>query len=139
VFVQTCTPDHPAITAATLGDPSLFLGPELEQRREAGYPPYTRLITLLVSGRDQPAVERAAVALGERLRPAAEPAGVTVLGPAPQALARLKRQHRWHLLLKGRNATALREVARAGLTAAESDPRIRGVRVVADVDPVEVL
>ena len=139
VFVQTCTPDHPAITAATLGDPSLFLGPELEQRREAGYPPYTRLITLLVSGRDEPAVERAAVALGERLRPAAGPAGVTVLGPAPQALARLKRQYRWHLLLKGRNATALREVARAGLAAAESDPRIRGVRVVADVDPVEVL
>ena len=139
VFVQTCTPDHPAITAAALGDESLFLDPELEQRRAAGYPPYVRLVTLLFSGRDEPAVERAAVGVGAALLPAAEAAGVSVLGPAPQVLARLRNQFRWHLLLKGTNAGALREVARAGLEAAAGDPRARGIKVVADVDPVEVL
>jgi primosomal protein N' (replication factor Y) len=69
----------------------------------------------------------------------AEEAGVTVLGPAPQALARLRGRHRWHLLLKGGSAAALRKVAEAALEAAERPGRARTVRVVADVDPVEVL
>lgn len=139
VFVQTCTPDHAAITAAVLGDERLFLDAELEERREAGYPPYVRLVMLLFSGRDEAAVERTAGEVGGAIRAAAAAAGVAVLGPAPQALARLRNQHRWHLLLKGTNAGALREVARAGLDAAEGNPRARGVKVVADVDPVEVL
>ena len=78
-------------------------------------------------------------AAGEAIGATAAAAGVIVLGPAPQALARLRNQHRWHLLLKGRNADALRAVARAGLDAAEGGGRARGVKVVADVDPVEVL
>ena len=139
VFVQTCTPDHPAITAAILGDERLFLDRELEERREAGYPPYVRLVSLLFSGRDEAAVERAAGEVGVALRDEAEAAGVSVLGPAPQALARLRNQFRWHLLLKGRHATALHQVARRGLAAAEGEKRARGVKVIADVDPVEVL
>ena len=139
VFVQTCTPDHPAISAAILGDERLFLERELEERREAGYPPHLRLVSLLFSGRDEALVERAAGAVGEALREPAAASQVTVLGPAPQALARLRNQFRWHLLLKGTRAEALHEIARLGLAAAEGDQHTRGVRVIADVDPVEVL
>jgi primosomal protein N' (replication factor Y) len=139
VFVQTCTPDHPAIAAAILGDERLFLDRELEERREAGYPPHVRLVSLLFSGREEAAVERAAGEVGAALRPEAEAAGVAVLGPAPQVLARLRNQFRWHLLLKGTQAGALHDLARRGLAVAEGERRARGVKVVADVDPVEVL
>jgi primosomal protein N' (replication factor Y) len=53
VLVQTCTPDHPAISAAVRGDAQSFIDSELAERREAGYPPYTRLVALLFSGRDE--------------------------------------------------------------------------------------
>jgi primosomal protein N' (replication factor Y) len=139
VLIQTCTPDHPAVAAAVLRDDRAFLAHELKERREAGYPPYTRLVALLFSGRNEPEVERAATEAAGRLRAAAEPRGVEVLGPAPQALARLRGQYRWHVLLKGRRAPHLREVARHALDALESPGRPRSVRVVADVDPVEVL
>jgi len=149
VFVQTCTPDHPAIAAAVLRDERAFLDTELEERREAGYPPFTRLASLLFSGPDEGEVERTATRTVAAIGGAAESAGVRVLGPAPQPLARLRNQHRWHVLLKSRRAGALREIARRGLEAAESlrlegrgRPRgevARAVRVVADVDPVEVL
>ncbi len=139
VFVQTCSPDHPAIMAAILGDERQFLDRELEQRREAGYPPYVRLVSLLFSGRDEAAVERAAGEVAQVLRGVDAIPGVEVLGPAPQALARLRNQFRWHVLLKGTHATALHEVARRGLAAAEGSQRARGVKVIADVDPVEVL
>jgi len=137
VFVQTCTPDHPAVQAAALHRPRLFIAPELEQRREAGYPPYRRLIAVLFTGTDERDVERAALAVREALGEPGE--GLEVLGPAPQALAKLRGRFRWHLLLKGTDARRLREIASRALEAAAQPGIPTGVGVMVDVDPVEVL
>jgi len=138
VYVQTCTPEHPAVAAAALHDERMFLDHELRQRREAGYPPFTRLATVLFSGPDEARVEEAAGRVRDAVTAPAAARSVEVLGPAPQALARLKGQHRWHLLLKSAHAGRLREVA--GLALGEAGTaRLKGVRVMADVDPVEVL
>jgi primosomal protein N' (replication factor Y) len=139
VLVQTCTPDHPAIAAAALGDDRVFIEPELAERREAGYPPFVRLAAVLFTGPDEGEVERAADRIAGVVREGAEAAGVEVLGPAPQALARLRGLHRWHLLFKGRHAERVREQVRAALAAAEGRGRATRVRVSADVDPVQVL
>ncbi|MCC6349379.1 MAG: primosomal protein N' [Candidatus Eisenbacteria bacterium] len=138
VIVQSCTPEHPAIAAMLAGESAAFVKDELAMRREAGYPPFTRLVALLADGPDESEVEAAANALAERARAVAEPHGITVLGPAPQALSRLRGRHRWHLLLKGDKGGALRETAAAALAWSE-EPGRRRVRVVADVDPIEVL
>jgi primosomal protein N' (replication factor Y) len=138
VLVQTCSPDHPAIVAAVTGDVERFVAEELAERREAGYPPFRRLATLLFAGADEARVEAAAEACAVAIRPDADTRRVEVLGPAPQTLAKLRGRHRWHLLLKGEGA-AVRAGAAAGLEWAESRARPQGVRVQADVDPVEVL
>jgi primosomal protein N' (replication factor Y) len=138
VIVQTCTPEHPAIAAMLAGEAGAFVKDELAMRREAGYPPFTRLVALLADGPDEAEVESAANALAERAREVAEPRGIAVLGPAPQALSRLRGRFRWHLLLKGESGAALREAAAAALAWAD-EPGRRRVRVVADVDPIEVL
>ncbi len=138
VFVQTCTPDHHAVVSAALNDERLFLDRELAQRREAGYPPFRRLATVLFSGKDEGEVEAAAARIRESIEAPAEAAGVEVLGPAPQALARLRGRHRWHLLLKATNAARLRESVARALEQADA-ARLKGVKVMADVDPVEVL
>jgi primosomal protein N' (replication factor Y) len=139
VLIQTCTPEHAAIAAVATGDTAGFQRAELDERRAAGYPPFARLVSLLVSGPDAGAVERAATTLAERAVEAAAPLGVSVLGPAPQALARLRGRHRWHLLLKGGQSAAVREAAAAAFAWAEAPGHLRGVRVVVDVDPVDVL
>jgi len=139
VVVQTCTPEHPAVAAATLQDDRAFLDGELAQRREAGYPPYTRLAALLFSGPDEADVERAATRVADAIADQAGRTGVVVLGPAPQALPRLRGRHRWHLLLKATHADRLRAVAQAALDAAAAPGGPKTVRVIADVDPIEVL
>ncbi|MGH3055188.1 MAG: primosomal protein N', partial [Gaiellaceae bacterium] len=135
--IQTCTPEHPAVQAAVLHQPRLFIDPELEQRREAGYPPYRRLVAVLFTGADERDVERAALQVGEALGDCA--AGIEVLGPAPQALARLRERFRWHLLIKGTHAERLREAAARALEAATHPGIPKGVSVTVDVDPGEVL
>jgi primosomal protein N' (replication factor Y) len=139
VLVQSCTPDHPAIAAAVLGEESVFIERELALRRDAGYPPSLRLVSLLFSGKAEAAVETAARRHADAAREVADAARVTVLGPAPQALARLRGQYRWHVLLKGTDARRLREVAAHALEAAAAAPRSGAVRVAVDVDPVDVL
>jgi primosomal protein N' (replication factor Y) (superfamily II helicase) len=138
VFVQTCSPEHAAIAAAALHEAKRFIDPELEERREAGYPPYRRLISILFTGKDAAEVERVANAASAALEAAAFP-GIQVLGPAPQSYARLRGKHRWHLLLKGSHAARLREAALRALEATEAAGLPRGVSVAADVDPVDVL
>jgi len=142
VLVQTCTPEHPAIAAVAAADAAhgerAFRERELAERREAGYPPFARLVTLLIDGPDAVQVEAAATQLAEHARELAGERDVTVLGPAPQALARLRGRHRWHVLLKGASGGTLREIA-ASVLAGPDRPGPRGVRVIADVDPIEVL
>jgi len=167
VYVQTCTPDHPAIAAAVLHDERAFLDHELRQRREAHYPPFVRLAALTFAGKDEQAVEQAASAVAAFLRATAEAladrgaapsdsAGhaaeivadvpesdeapvLSVLGPAPHAMARLRGQFRWHVLLKSANASTLRAAASRALEHYEASTGKHGVRMVIDIDPVEVL
>ena len=141
VIIQTCTPDHPAITAAILQDESGWVKRELAERKELGYPPFRRIASLRFQGKDETRVEAEAMRVAGVLRE--NPGEVEVLGPAPQALAKLRGQHRWHLLLKSESAKTLGEAVRRGLGGAEdgiaAKRGTREVRVVADVDPVDVL
>jgi primosomal protein N' (replication factor Y) len=141
VLVQTCTPEHPAIQAVAAASLEQgereFRKRELDERRDALYPPFARLVTLRLDGADEAAVERAATALADRAREQAVE-GVAILGPAPQPLARLRDRHRWHVLLKSAEGRHVRELAAALLDWA--DREIAGsVRVMVDVDPIEVL
>jgi primosomal protein N' (replication factor Y) len=138
VFVQTLQPEHPAVAAAVRHDFAGFAERELAERREAGYPPYLRLASVRFTGAEEAQVERAATMVGDRVRDSL-PAGVELLGPAPQLLVRARNVYRWHLMLRGRAASALHDAARSALDAAETEPAARRVRVACDVDPVDVL
>jgi len=139
VIVQTCTPDHPAVAAAVRLDEAAFLEHELEQRRDAGYPPFRRLVALRFSGKNADDVEAAADAGARAAREAVGSSGVEALGPAPSAFAKLRGQYRWQVLLKAKESTALHDVARAVLDAHEAGTWGRSVRIAADVDPIDVL
>ncbi len=135
VIIQTYWPDHPAIMAAAAHDPKAFYEAELRERAELGYPPAGRIARLLVSGTDSRAVQRTATALAESARRSAA-TGITVLGPAPAPLARLKSAFRWHILLKGPVGSDLSAVLRAALAGAVID---EGVSVAPDVDPIDLM
>jgi primosomal protein N' (replication factor Y) len=96
-------------------------------------PPFGRLAALIVSGRDEAAVDSASRALA-RAAPAI--AGVRVLGPAPAPLALLRGRHRRRLLAHSGRPFALSAYVRDWL-AAVSLPG--SVRVQVDIDPQSFL
>jgi len=136
VVVQTRQPGHHALVRAAGHDVSGFLADEVVTRQDPPYPPHLALANLVASGLDEAAVARRAAALADWCHALAERhrLDLTVLGPAPAPIARLKDRWRWHVLLKGSSET----IGRVVRTLA---PRLGGdqVRIALDRDPVSLL
>jgi primosomal protein N' (replication factor Y) len=135
VIVQTFHPHTPAIAFSVGHDYAGFAELELDRRRALGYPPFGRMLAVRVEGSDAGA-RRTAEALGEAARPALGP-GLSMLGPAPAAIERIRGRSRWHLLFKAPDGTSLRRVHRALAGVAARPPG--GAQVRFDVDPHAML
>ena len=129
VLVQTFQPDATPFGYAVRHDVAGYLAHELARREELGYPPFSNLVTLVVSGPDPDGPRRAL----EELREALRLPGVRILGPAP--LLRLRGRHRAQLLAKTRNPRAFARTAGRLLAAGAPAMRRDGLTAVVDVDP----
>jgi primosomal protein N' (replication factor Y) len=133
VFLQTYAPDDPVIAALVSGDTEKFRAAEMGLREGGGWPPFGRLVALIVSAADAATADATGWALA-RAAPRVE--GAVVYGPAEAPLAVLRGQHRRRLLMKVARGVNAQELVRGWLATAEVP---RGARVVADVDPQSFL
>ena len=137
VIVQTHQPDHYSITAARDHDYPRFFAKETGLRKALGYPPFSRLINLVLDGEDEEAVQGRAntlSAIGKRLR---RPKKTEILGPAPAPISRLRGRFRWQLLLKGPNLEELHHLCHE---LEQEQVRLGGaVNLSVDVDPENML
>lgn len=137
VIVQTYWAGHPAIQAVAQHRRELFLEPELEDRSEAGYPPYTRLANVVVSGRDPRTVSMTLDDLAADLRRRlAGRQGWEVLGPSDCIKARVKDRVRRHLLVKAPQDAQLGELLGSCVRMLGTRP---GVSVAVDVDCYDMM
>ncbi|NHA15713.1 primosomal protein N' [Thioalkalivibrio sp. XN279] len=135
VLVQTAYPEHPLLRRLLEGGYEAFAEATLEERRAAGWPPYSHL-ALLRAEADRP---QRAMAFLAALRDAVRvPRTVTVLGPAPAPME--KRGGRWRaqLLLQSAARPALHRALDACSDAAPGLAESRGVRWFIEVDPQDL-
>ena len=129
-FIQTYSPDHPAIRFAAAHDYDGFAENELLERRELQWPPYVRLAYLGVIGRERAAVEEHIGRYADRLRADER---WQVLGPAAYPLARLNNEWRYRIALKTRDMDALRAALREKIVAAARSEKT--TRITINIDP----
>ena len=136
VYVQTRAPDHHALRAAALHSVEAFAAAELPLRAppNPAYPPYVGLARFVASHRNPDRARQSAERVASWLvRMNRERLGdaLSVLGPAPCPIERIKGRWRWHVLVKASEARPIGRVVRA------LGRRARGV--VVDRDPVSLL
>jgi primosomal protein N' (replication factor Y) len=120
--------------ALIAGDREAFYASEIAARETAGYPPFGRLASLVISSGDKHAAE----GFARRLAGAAPRAdAVRVLGPAEAPLALVRGRHRFRLLVKSPRAFDLSGYLREWLAAA-AKPK-GDVRLEVDIDPQSFL
>lgn len=136
VFVQSRFPTHYAVQHASRHDYEAFFESEIGFRQKFGYPPVTGMIAILFRGEDAAEVERLANTISRRLeRAVSSIRDVRVQGPAPAPLAKIRGVFRYQILLRSARRAALRKAVAEALPAREH----RGVEVVIDVDPINIL
>ena len=136
VLIQAFEVNHYAMQCAIKHDYTRFLEQELAARQELNYPPYSHLALFRFESEDETLAFQHANEVAQRLCRRAEELGntVTVLGPAPAALARLKGIWRIQVLLKSSSRSKLRQVIQKA-----GGKRLKGVRQILDVDPMSML
>lgn len=141
VIIQTFQPEHDAIVAATAHDYLGFYDREIAFRKEMDYPPFYRLALLSLGHAEEGRVADRASALAAAIEKALPPSQkgpaereVTLLGPAPAPLMRLRGEYRYQILLKGRDQKKIAAVLKEGLSRWKEMER-KGVWLHVNVDP----
>jgi primosomal protein N' (replication factor Y) len=129
VVIQTYNPSNAIIQALASQDREQFVEYELSNRHMSNMPPYSRLAAIILSGHDENKVR---IMAKEIVRNAPVNKNVTVLGPVPAILARLKRKFRYRILIKANRNFNLQSYLNFWL---EGVKKSGAVTVKIDIDP----
>lgn len=127
VIIQTYCPEHYAVRATSNHDYLGFYNQEIDYRHQFGYPPFGRLVRLLYSHVNsslcRKEVERVShLVITERDREGIP--DLSLIGPAPAFISRLRGRYWWQIIVRGAEPAKL--IAKI--------PLPRGW--IVDVDPV---
>ena len=126
-IVQTMNPHHYAVRLALRHDYHDFFAEELAVREALDFPPFSRLVEVTASAPEDETARRLAEGYAAALRDNVVSqgiAGVTVLGPSPAFIHRLRGEYRWSLTIRGRDLAPIKPLL----------PEGRGF--IVDVDPL---
>jgi primosomal protein N' (replication factor Y) len=134
VVLQTYFQEHYAVQFAAQHDFAGFYEKELQFRAWMHYPPYSAIANVLIRSEK---LDDALTWSGElgRWFEKTRHEGIRVLGPAAAPITRLKRDYRYHFILKSPSREKMNALLRAMLAEAAAR-KIPRTQVIVDVDAV---
>ena len=136
--MQTRVPAHPALARTKADDYLGFVKLELGDREALRYPPFSRMLRIVLSSTDRHLPVKLIQELKETIVGYIEDQGlaVSILGPAPAPMVKVKAMWRHHLLLKSASVGALQSILHQFKNYFSKN---RQLRVVFDVDPQDLM
>lgn len=134
-LVQTNDPLHPVIQQLSRAHYPAFLSQLLPERQQYRYPPFVRLIRIVVKHRDPSLLEAGAAALAAEIR---SRVGQGLMGPVWSLVPRVNNWFHQEMLLKidpGPHLGVSKDKLRESIRAFYARPDWKAVRLVLDVDP----
>lgn len=140
VIIQSFQPEHPAIKYASLNRYKEFYETEIKDRGQLGYPPFSYLTLIGLSGPKKPKV----IELGEYLSNIItsfirkEKLKVELLGPAPAPIFKLRGNYRYRLLLRSPDRNEIRKIIK-NLLSQFPTLTYGSIKIIIDIDPYNLL
>lgn len=147
VYIQTYTPEHYSVVFAAEHNFDGFAGKELELRRSALYPPFSRLILITLSHDQLAFAIRAGEALAGQIRtlwkerqdagggPGEAGPEPDVLGPVSSPIPRIKDRYRFQVMVKYRGNRDLSAVVGQAVSRFDEWVRKENLQISVDVNP----
>jgi primosomal protein N' (replication factor Y) len=140
VIIQTFHPENAAVAYARVRDVDGFFDQELLMRKETGFPPYSRLINLVVRGRNQEKVIEQAACLEKLLDSLASQftteGAPSVLCNCECPLEKIASNWRHHVLIMGTEASLAHRLVASALHQYSAPS---GIYIEVDMDPLQLL
>ncbi len=133
VVIQTYHPDHYAIQAALNHDDQAFARQEMRFRQAFHYPPYSRMVQILIQDPKRDRAEGRMRQLAQDLLKHPLSQSLRITGPAPAPLEKLRNRWRFQLLLRGTSGKKLHQLIKAVV------PKKPSYDLTIDVDPYHLL
>ena len=136
-IIQTYNPSHYAVVALKGHNYKEFYKKEIAFREELKYPPFSHLINVIIKGKEEKKVSNIAEELGKALSSDVVKSGteISILGPSPAALFKLRGFYRWQILIKGGDKNLLHDLIKDVITNRRFP---RGLKVSIDMDPLNI-
>ena len=135
VYLQTYNPDNNYINQAQ----DMLLSSAYQQllidRKELNYPPYTRLIKILVSNKEQ---QQANSFISKLFTFLDNIQGFEILGPSPAPILKLSGMYRYQLLIKTTNIGLFQQVVKMKIFQ-KIVQYYKNSKIVFDVDPQNIM
>ena len=132
VIVQSAEPQHGVYSM--VGDYERMATKLLAERKRFGYPPFVRIVKILMRSGDSRQLAEASIELGELLR---NRFGRRVLGPVTPLIDRVRGEYRVELMLKVEVESSFsraRAVLREEIARLRENKSYRNIVIICDVD-----
>jgi len=136
VVLQTSSPEHVVIGQVIRNDYKAMFTTQCEERKLFKYPPYFRMIQIVLRHRDPKVLNQAANKMATDLRAVF---GARILGPNVPSVSRIQNMYIKHILLKFEveaSADRAKELLRQIADQVIAQPQFKALWVNLDVDPM---
>jgi len=130
IYFQTHTPDDEVLLNISKNDPHAFLQKELALRKDKKLPPFYRLISLIISGKNEFLIMKFATNIKSKLPIINE---VSILGPVLAPIAKLRKKYRCRILIRYPKNLFIQKYLSQSLNKIKIIP---GIKLEVDVDPI---
>ncbi len=141
VVVQTYSPQHYSIRAAQHHHFAEFYKNEIQVREQFGYPPFSELLNIMVTGANAERVVKGCRMMYEKLEKSLKSMAdnrLNIYGPSPALHSKIKNRYRWQIIIKAGNMEIIKEeVKKIRFNLMQKLPK--GVNIIVDVGPYQML
>ncbi|MCB0514602.1 MAG: primosomal protein N' [Chitinophagales bacterium] len=136
VIIQTHQPKHPLFAYVLRNDYLDYMKNELFERQRLLYPPYSRLLQIILKHKKQTVVHEAAAIFTNELKAQTE---IPVLGPATPSVAWVRNMYLQEILIKMPRSAGTQQSIKVAvqqiIEKMHAHPKYKSVVVHLDVDP----
>tara|TARA_B100000941_G_C28393332_1_gene493952 strand:- start:52 stop:900 length:849 start_codon:yes stop_codon:yes gene_type:complete len=138
VIIQTNKPENPLLLQIKGGHLDLFYNQELVERQKFKYPPFFRLIKIIIKGKNKNSANQAANTLNRILQETLSEK--RILGPVEPMINKIRNYYLFEILIKieieTTNLKAIKEFIKGSRLTLLALPRYKSLLIHFDVDPI---
>jgi primosomal protein N' (replication factor Y) len=139
VIIQTYDPDHMVLQRIAHHKQHLFYEEELKNRQMMGYPPYTHIFSLLVTGKTEKEVIHTTHLLYQYYQHYNKKGLFRLMGPVAATISKVADEYRWKITILGEDRAKLMLYGKYCLEKCLTHKEVGRVKIYWDIDPVGMI